>query len=119
MFTRIFAEQLKRPELHLGDLAVEVRERVAELALKATDERGQPAPHEQTPAYYDQTLGGRIYLAGPSTATRPPELAAMPVQPPATAPAMTNAQRCGRSVRPRPAKAARAMASRPIASVQY
>ena len=64
VFTRIFAEQLKRPELHLGDLAVEVRERVAELALKATDERGQPAPHEQTPAYYDQTLGGRIYLAG-------------------------------------------------------
>ncbi|WP_197521125.1 NADase-type glycan-binding domain-containing protein [Bradyrhizobium icense] len=64
VFTRIFAEQLKRADLHLGDLAVEVRERVAELALKATDERGQPAPHEQTPAYYDQTLGGRIYLAG-------------------------------------------------------
>ncbi len=70
MFTRIFAEQLKRPELHLGDLAVEVRERVAELALKATDERGQPAPHEQTPAYYDQTLGGRIYLAGQPGAGR-------------------------------------------------
>ena len=83
VFTRIFAEQLKRPELHLGDLAVEVRERVAELALKATDERGQPAPHEQTPAYYDQTLGGRIYLAGLSTASRPPELAAMSVPPPA------------------------------------
>ena len=88
VFTRIFAEQLKRPELHLGDLAVEVRERVAELALKATDERGQPAPHEQTPAYYDQTLGGRIYLAGSSVATRPPELAAMPVQP-LPAPAVT------------------------------
>lgn len=70
VFTRIFAEQLKRPELHLGDLAVEVRERVADLALKATDGRGQPAPHEQTPAYYDQTLGGRIYLAGPSAANR-------------------------------------------------
>ncbi len=82
VFTRIFAEQLKRPELHLGDLAVEVRERVAELALKATDARGQPAPHEQTPAYYDQTLGGRIYLAGLSTASRPPEFAAMSVPPP-------------------------------------
>ncbi|MBT1516100.1 caspase family protein [Bradyrhizobium sp. SRL28] len=70
VFTRIFAEQLKRPELHLGDLAVEVRERVAELALKATDDRGQPAPHEQTPAYYDQTLGGRIYLAGQPGAGR-------------------------------------------------
>ena len=86
VFTRIFAEQLKRPELHLGDLAVEVRERVAELALKATDERGQPAPHEQTPAYYDQTLGGRIYLAGLSTASRPPELAAMSRPPPAIPP---------------------------------
>jgi hypothetical protein len=70
VFTRIFAEQMKRPDLHLGDLAVEVRERVAELALKATDERGQPAPHEQTPAYYDQTLGGRIYLAGQPGAGR-------------------------------------------------
>ncbi len=27
VFTRIFAEQLEGPELHLGDLAVEVRER--------------------------------------------------------------------------------------------
>jgi Caspase domain len=62
VFTRIFAEQLVRPELHLGDLAVEVRERVAALALKATDGNGDPAPHEQTPAYYDQTLGGRIFL---------------------------------------------------------
>lgn len=62
VFTRIFAEQLVRPELHLGDLAVEVRERVAALALQATDASGQPAPHEQTPAYYDQTLGGRIFL---------------------------------------------------------
>jgi Caspase domain len=62
VFTRIFAEQLVRPDLHLGDLAVEVRERVATLALKATDGSGQPAPHEQTPAYYDQTLGGRIFL---------------------------------------------------------
>jgi hypothetical protein len=86
VFTRVFDEQLKRPELHLGDLAVEVRERVAELALKATDERGEPAPHEQTPAYYDQTLGGRIYLAGLSTANRPPELAAMSVPPPAIPP---------------------------------
>ena len=79
VFTRIFAEQMKLVELHLGDLAVEVRERVAELALKATDERGQPAPHEQTPAYYDQTLGGRIYLAGSSTVSRPAELAAISV----------------------------------------
>jgi hypothetical protein len=87
VFTRVFAEQLKRPELHLGDLAVEVRERVAELALKATDDRGQPAPHEQTPAYYDQTLGGRIYLAGLSVQPRPVvEPVAMPAQPAARQP---------------------------------
>jgi hypothetical protein len=44
--------------------AIDVRERVAELALTA-----KPDPHEQTPAYYDQTIGGRVYLAGqPPTA---------------------------------------------------
>lgn len=81
VFTRIFVEELKRPELHLGDLAVEVRERVAALALTASDGGGQPAPHEQTPAYYDQTLGGRIYLWGKPSPNQAPQLAAMPVQP--------------------------------------
>jgi hypothetical protein len=79
VFTRIFVEQLKRPELHLGDLAVEVRERVAALALTASDGGGQPAPHEQTPAYYDQTLGGRIYLWAPLSSERP--VAGMLVKP--------------------------------------
>ncbi|HXH46420.1 MAG TPA: caspase family protein [Bradyrhizobium sp.] len=79
VFTRIFVEQLKRPELHLGDLAVEVRERVAALALTASDTGGQPVPHEQTPAYYDQTLGGRIYLAAPPSSERP--VAGMLVKP--------------------------------------
>jgi hypothetical protein len=94
VFTRIFAEQLLRPELHLGDMAVEVRERVAALALQATDAGGQPAPHEQTPAYYDQTLGGRIFLgrAVPAGSASPqqktaalsppkPEAAARPPRP--------------------------------------
>jgi uncharacterized caspase-like protein len=62
VFTRVFVEQLMKPDLHLADLAVEVRERVAALALQAKNEAGQIDPHEQTPAYYDQTLGGRIYL---------------------------------------------------------
>lgn len=62
VFTRVFAEQLMRPELHLADLAFETREKVAALALSATDDSGKPAPHEQTPGYYDQTVGGRIYL---------------------------------------------------------
>jgi hypothetical protein len=109
VFTRIFAEQLVRPELHLGDLAVEVRERVAALALQATDGSGQPAPHEQTPAYYDQTLGGRIYLgrgvpsgsygtaAAPTQQTKtaalssPPEAAVRPPRPGAAG------ERCARN----------------------
>jgi hypothetical protein len=88
VFTRVFAEQLARPELHLGDLAVEVRERVASLALQATDVSGQPAPHEQTPAYYDQTLGGRIYLGrslsggSPPAATAPPTSQVAALSPP-------------------------------------
>jgi hypothetical protein len=68
VFTRVFAAQVVRPDLHLGDLAVETRERVAALALRATDSAGQAAPHEQTPAYYDQTLGGRIFLASAGSA---------------------------------------------------
>jgi uncharacterized caspase-like protein len=78
VFTRVFIEQLKKPDLHLADVAVEVRERVASLALQAKNEAGQPDPHEQTPAYYDQTLGGRIFLArlpgadGPRPSTSTP-----------------------------------------------
>ncbi len=79
VFTRVFVEQLKRPELHLGDLAVEVRERVAALALTASDGAGEPVPHDQTPAYYDQTLGGRIYLWASLSSERP--VAGMSVKP--------------------------------------
>lgn len=61
VFTRVFVEQLMRPELHLADVAFETREKVAALALTATD-GGRPAPHEQTPGYYDQTVGGRVFL---------------------------------------------------------
>jgi hypothetical protein len=45
-------------------LAIEVRDRVAEIALRAKDGAGNPAPHEQTPAYYDQLSRGRVYLVG-------------------------------------------------------
>lgn len=72
VFTRVFIQQLGRTDLHLSDLAVEVREKVAELALRAKDDDGRPDPHEQTPAYYDQTIGGRIYLAGRSVAAESP-----------------------------------------------
>src|SRR5262245_532382 len=81
VFTRVFVEQLVRPGLHIGELAVEVREKVAEIALKAKNTRGEPEPHEQTPAYYDQTVGGRVYLAGlpkPPTAAPAPPTASSP-----------------------------------------
>jgi Caspase domain/Domain of unknown function (DUF4189) len=72
VFTRVFIEQMTKPGLDLGGLAVEVRERVAELALKAKDDSGRPDPHEQTPAYYDQTVGGRVFLTARAIATEPP-----------------------------------------------
>ncbi len=82
VFTRIFVEELKRPDIDLGGLAIEVREKVAELALKAKELSGQPAPHEQTPAYYDQTLGGRIYLAGRTTGGEAAVAKVAPAPPP-------------------------------------
>ena len=70
VFTRVLVPALRRPELDLGGLAIEVREEVARLA--------GTVGHIQHPAYYDATIGGRIYLAGlPSAGTRvegPPDL---------------------------------------------
>jgi hypothetical protein len=66
VFTRVFAPALTRPGLALGDLVVEVREQVSQLAASVR--------HDQHPAFYDQTLGGRVYLAGaPAEDGRPPE----------------------------------------------
>jgi hypothetical protein len=59
VFTRIFVERLNTPGADLASIAIDVRERVADLAHTA-----KPEPHEQTPAYYDQTIGGRVYLTG-------------------------------------------------------
>jgi branched-chain amino acid transport system substrate-binding protein len=84
VFTRIFVQELAKPQ-HLGDLAVEVREKVAELALKARNDQGEASPHDQTPAYYDQTIGGRIFLTR-AVAVEPAKSAtAPPAPPPATA----------------------------------
>jgi hypothetical protein len=58
VFTRVLVPALGRPGVHLGDLAVEIREEVARLA--------ETVGHDQRPAYYDETIGGRIYLAGAS-----------------------------------------------------
>jgi len=102
VFTRVFAQQIVRPGLHLGDLAVETRERVAALALQATDGTGQPVPHEQTPAYYDQTLGGRIFLAGnqPSSGASPALSANAPPATAVLATANPSASEVARATRP-------------------
>jgi hypothetical protein len=56
VFSRVLVPLLKRPGVDLRDLAFEVREEVARIA--------QAAGYDQRPAYYDETIGGRIYLAG-------------------------------------------------------
>jgi WD40 repeat protein len=63
VFTRVLAPALARPNVHLGDLIIDVREEVAQIAASVH--------HEQNPAYYDQTRGGRIFIAGRSDATEP------------------------------------------------
>jgi hypothetical protein len=66
VFTRVLVPTLTRPGLDLGELAVGVREEVARLAATVR--------HEQRPAYYDETIGGRVYLAGqPPPETKPAE----------------------------------------------
>ena len=81
VFTRVFVEQLAKPGLHIGDLAIEVREKVAEIALKAKNTRARPDPHEQTPAYYDQTIGGRV-LSRRAPHVQPPSRRAPQCRPP-------------------------------------
>jgi hypothetical protein len=55
VFTRVLVPALGRPDLDLSGLAIEVREEVTRLA--------RSVKHDQRPAYYDETSGGRIYLA--------------------------------------------------------
>jgi formylglycine-generating enzyme required for sulfatase activity len=67
IFTRVLVPKLAQPGLDLAALAIDVREEVGRLAATVG--------HDQSPAYYDETSGGRIYLAGlvaaPSTPPRP------------------------------------------------
>jgi formylglycine-generating enzyme required for sulfatase activity/uncharacterized caspase-like protein len=56
VFTRVLAPALTRPGVDLATLALDVREEVAQIA--------QRAGYTQRPAYYDETIGGRVYLAG-------------------------------------------------------
>lgn len=63
VFTRVFVDKLKTPGIDLKVVATETRRAVAALAEKAG--------HEQFPAYYDQIVGGDVYLAGLPQAAAP------------------------------------------------
>jgi hypothetical protein len=76
VFTRALLPALTRPGLDLPALAVVVREEVDRLARSVR--------HDQRPAYYDGTRGGRIFLAGAGPA--PAEGASGDVRPPSPGP---------------------------------
>ena len=89
VFTRALIPALARTDVHLADIVIDMREEVARLAATIG--------HEQYPAYYDQTRGGRIYLSPRTTpgaaapqvaAISPPQSQAAPVS---RAPALTAA----------------------------
>jgi hypothetical protein len=64
VFTRVFARNLRNADgRHLSDIMEEVKEEVAQLAAKQIDPDTR-LPHTQSPAYYNETLGGRIFLSG-------------------------------------------------------
>ena len=82
VFTRVFTEKLKMQGADLKTVATETRRAVAAMA--------EGVGHEQFPAYYDQILGGDVYLAGrgaPAELRREPAL-----PPPAPTPASEAAQ---------------------------
>lgn len=80
VFTRLFVDLVKRPDLSLIDVAKELQIEVPKLAARAS--------HHQLPAYYDQ-IPGRIFLAraaddAPHPRPVPPVVTQQPVatQPP-------------------------------------
>jgi outer membrane protein OmpA-like peptidoglycan-associated protein len=73
VFTRVLIPALARTDAHLADIVIDMREEVARLAATIG--------HEQYPAYYDQTRGGRIFLTQQGRPTPPPAGAAVPRAP--------------------------------------
>jgi hypothetical protein len=74
VFTRVLVPALGRTDTHLGDMVIDVREEVVRLAATIG--------HQQSPAYYDQTRGGRIYLAADPITVKPPTASGAPHVPP-------------------------------------
>jgi TPR repeat protein len=90
VFTRVLVPALARTDLHLADLVIDVREEVARLAATIG--------HQQSPAYYDQTRGGRLYLAGRTPAAP----ASAPSTPPAASAIATTPQPAPQPTPPAP-----------------
>jgi hypothetical protein len=65
VFTRVLVPALARTDLDLPMMAREVREKVTQLARSVN--------HAQRPAYYDETSGDRIFLAGRPEGGEQPE----------------------------------------------
>ena len=55
VFTRALLPALARTDTHLAEIVIDMRDQVSKLAATIG--------HQQYPAYYDQTRGGRVYLA--------------------------------------------------------
>ncbi|WP_201159835.1 SUMF1/EgtB/PvdO family nonheme iron enzyme, partial [Rhodoplanes elegans] len=63
VFTRVFAETLKTPGLDLKAVATETRRRVVAMT--------RAVGYDQFPAYYDQIVGGDVFLAGGEAGAAP------------------------------------------------
>ncbi len=72
VFTRVLVPELSKSGVDLTALAIDVREEVARLAATVG--------HDQRPAYYDETIGGRVYLAGLSNGEAKTPLVVQPTQ---------------------------------------
>ena len=102
VFMTEFVKYLTSSGRHLDDLMAEVKEHVAANAQTHIDE-GTGKPHRQVPAIYDETVGGRIFLAGRSIGVEPndppssppEEQSHTPVLPAPTAPAPSDSGRSG------------------------
>jgi formylglycine-generating enzyme required for sulfatase activity len=87
VFTRVLIPALTKPGVDLTALAFDVREEVARIAKQAG--------YEQRPAYYDETIGGRVYLAGMPAVVVSPVTPAVPADDPCSGLVTTSfASRC-------------------------
>ncbi len=89
VFSRALVPMLTKRGLDLTDLARDVREEVVRIAAAAG--------YEQRPAYYDETVGGRVYLAGPPPAGNAGREPPPGVQTAATPPAVSDSDRAAQA----------------------